>query len=88
MGLIDVFKNIQRRFTKRLYGMNISYSHRLELCNFELLEIRRLHADLIIMYIILNDDICVNLENYTSLSTMHHNRENTFKLYNYRAKLD
>ena len=36
IGIIDVIKNVQRRFTKRLYGKNgISYSRRLELCNLE-----------------------------------------------------
>ena len=89
IGLINVIENVQHRFTKRLYGMNgIDYSRRLELCNLELLELRRLHADIIMMYKILNGVICVNLENYISLSAMHHTRGNTFKLYKYRAKLD
>ena len=67
---------------------DISYSHRLKLCNLEVLELRRLHTDLIMMYKILNGVICVNLENYISLPTMHHTRGNTYKLYKYRAKLD
>ena len=34
IGLIDSIENVLSRFTKRLYGMNdISYSHKLELCN-------------------------------------------------------
>ena len=75
IGLMDVSENVQRRFTKRLYGMNdISYFHRLELCNLELSELRHLHADLIMINKILNGVICVNLENYISLSTMHHTR--------------
>ena len=62
----------------------------LELCNLELLELglRRLHAGLIMMNKILNGIICVNLDNYISLSTMHHTKGETFKLYKYRAKLD
>ena len=67
---------------------DINYSHRLEWCNLELLELCRLHAYLIMMHKILNGVICVNLENYISLSTMHHTRGNTFKLYKYSAKLD
>ncbi len=59
---------------------DITYSHRLELCNLELLELRHLHADLIVMYKILNGVICLNLENCISLSTMQHNRGNTSKL--------
>ena len=47
IGLIDVIKNIQRRFTKRLYDRNdISYSYKLKLGNLELSELLRLHADL------------------------------------------
>ena len=42
IGLIAVLENVQRRFTKRLYSIQdniiISYSHKLELCNLELLE--------------------------------------------------
>ena len=64
IGLIDVIEIVHSRFTKRLYGMNdISYSHSLELCNLKLLELRRLHADLIMMHKILNGVMCVYLEN-------------------------
>ena len=64
IGLKDFIDNVQRRFTKRLFGMNdISYSHRLKLCNLEVSELCRLHADLIMMYKILNGVLCVYLEN-------------------------
>ena len=53
-----------------------SYFHRLKLCNLEVLELRCLPADFIIIkYKILNGVICFNFENYTSLSTMHTTRE-------------
>ena len=69
---------------------DINYPHRLKLYNLAVLELRRFHAHLIMMYKILNGVICVrpNLENCTPLSTMHATRGNTFKLYKYRAKLD
>ena len=55
ISLIDLIENVQRRFTKRLYGMhNICYVDRLHLCNLELLEVRRMHADLIMLFKILN----------------------------------
>ena len=47
-----------------------------------------MHADLIMMYNILNGVICVNLENYIFLFTMHYTRANIFNLYKYDAKLD
>ena len=47
ISLIDLIENVQRRFTKRLYGMhNICYVDRLKLCNLKLLELRRMHTDL------------------------------------------
>ena len=51
IGLIGLIANVQSRFTNKLSGMNdISYSHRLELCNLEVLELLRLYADLMMMY--------------------------------------
>ena len=89
IGLIDLTEKVQLRLTKKLCGMNdISYSHRLELCNLEVLELRRLHIDLIMMYKILNGVICVNLKKCISMSTIHSIRGNAFELYKYRAKLD
>ena len=58
ISLIDLIENVQRRFTKRLYDMhNIFYGDRLKLRNLALLELRRMHADLIILYEILNGRI-------------------------------
>ena len=60
ISLIDLIENLQRRFTKRLYGMhNICYVDRLKLCNLELLKLRLIHADLIMLYTILNGIIFV-----------------------------
>ena len=43
--------NVQRRFTKRLHGMhNICFVDRLKLCHLKLLELRRMHADYIMLY--------------------------------------
>ena len=42
---------VQRRFTKRLPGLqNLTYLARLKKLNLESLEIRRVRADLILMY--------------------------------------
>ena len=50
--LIDLIENEQHRFTKRLYGMhNICYVDRPKLCNLELLELHRMHADLIMLFL-------------------------------------
>ena len=63
MQISNIIESVQRRFTKRLYGMhNICYVDRFKLCNLELLELRRMHADLIMLYKILNESIYINLD--------------------------
>ena len=48
INLIDRIENVQRRFTKRLPGLyDINYVDRLKSCNIELLELHRIHTDLI-----------------------------------------
>jgi len=48
IGLIDKLKSVQRRYTKRIPGLEtLSYPERLSLLDLENLELRRLHADLI-----------------------------------------
>ena len=64
INLIDRIKNVQRSFTKPLPGLHdISYVNRLKSCNIELLEPRRIHSDLVMLYKILNGIICVNIDN-------------------------
>jgi len=44
---IEAIEKVQRRFTRRLSGINtLSYSQRLKLLNLPSLELRRLHIDL------------------------------------------
>ena len=51
LGLIDKLENIQRRFTKRLHGVqHLSYSERLQLLKIDSLECRRIKADLIMFF--------------------------------------
>ena len=50
INLIDRIKNVQNRFSKRLLGLyDISYVDRLKYCYNELLELRRIHTDLILI---------------------------------------
>ena len=66
---------------------NKCYQDRLKLCNIESLETRSLHADLILMYKIINSTIHVNLHNYVSISYSI-TRGNKYKFNKYHAKLD
>jgi len=76
--------SVQRRFTKRLHGLkNCTYQERLKRLNILSLELRRLHADLILTYNILfgHVDIDVNLFDFCSTSTRGHQ----FKLFNHHT---
>ena len=51
LGLIDKLENVQRRFTKRLHGLqHLSYSERLKLLNIDSLKCRRIKANLTIFF--------------------------------------
>ena len=51
VGLIDKIESVQRRYTKRIDGLELlTYPERLSVLNLESLELRRLHADLITAY--------------------------------------
>ena len=60
---------VQRRFTKRLRGMqNLDYSSRLAILNIDSLQKRRLHADLIFSYKILFGLIDMKSSDYFTLN--------------------
>ena len=63
------------------------YQDRLKLCNLKSLETCRLHADLILMYKIINGTIHVDLPSCVSISYST-TRGNKYKLTKYHAKLD
>ena len=75
---------------KRLYGKyNICYVNRLKLFNLELLELSRMHADFIILYKILNESMCKNLDNCVCLSSGEHSAwGHRLKFQKFFAKLD
>jgi len=51
---IDALERVQRRFTKRLQGINLlSYCDRLTKLELNTLELRRLHNDLVMCYLYL-----------------------------------
>ena len=68
---------------------NICYVDRLKLCNLELLDLRHLHANLIILYKILNGSICIDLDNCICLSLrVHSTMGNRLKLQKFLANLN
>ena len=82
---ISVTECVQRHLTKQLHGLkNYTYQERLKCLNIASLELRQLHADLIITYKILfgHVDLDVNLFEFCStLSTCGHQ----FKPYKHRT---
>ena len=86
--LIDFIGNVQRGFTKRLFDLyNYSYYYRLKLSNLELLELRRMHKDLTIMYKIMYKSVFLDLD-CLKLSQCVNTRGNMFKIATESAKLD
>jgi hypothetical protein len=87
--LIDALENVQRRFTKKLAGQyNLSYLERLKVCNLDLLETRRLHSDVVMVFKILHGFVNIDLNDSISVSCNSVTRGNNFKLKKYYARLD
>ena len=59
-----LIESVQRTFTKSLYSCNsLPYSQRLENCNLKSLEHRRLFADIVLFYKVINKLINIDLGN-------------------------
>jgi hypothetical protein len=79
---IDKIERIQRRYTKRILGLSdLSYAERLELCDLEPLELRRLHADLKMTYKIVRGLVDLSFHDFFSYAPFSSNRGNSLKLY-------
>ena len=68
--LIDKIEKVQRKFTKRLPGLNNkSYGERLQILKVTTLEERRLKLDLCFLFKIIKGKIIVNFEDYFEFKT-------------------
>ena len=77
---IDKVENVQRKFTKSLYGMfHFSYRERMDLLKLESLEVRRLKADLIFLYKIIHKLVEIQQNDYFTFNTMQ-TRGHNFKI--------
>ena len=69
VGSINKLESVERSFTKRLTGMHsLSYTDRLKALGLERLELRRLHADLIMCYKIVHGFVSIPFESFFELS--------------------
>jgi len=83
---IDAVERVQRRFTKRLRGINLlSYCDRLTKLELNTLELRRLHNDLVMCYKIVFGLIDVKFTDFFTFTPSGVTRGNQFKLYKTRA---
>ena len=63
MSLVDILRieSVQRVFTKSLAtGFNLSYVERLKKCNFYSLEKRRLFADMVLFFKVVNNVVYID----------------------------
>jgi len=81
---IDLIEKVQRRFTKRPFGLkDLTYKERLVRLNLPSLELRRLYLDLILCYKIVFGLVCVNFDNFLPLAPPL--RRDLYKLYKPRC---
>ncbi len=78
---IRVLESVQRQFTRRLPGLaSLSYPERLILTGLESLELRRLQADLIMVYKIIHRLVDLRFEDYFQYCQNRSSRGHRFKL--------
>ena len=62
---IDLVESVQKRFTKRLYGMSgLQYPERLQMLSAETLELRRLKADLCMYHKIIHEMVDLPVDEF------------------------
>ena len=89
LELIDTLERVQRHFTKRLHGLNnLIYGDRLNIVGLKSVELRRIHADLIILYKLLYKNIECIVCNVLNFSSVLNTRGHAYKLVKNRFKLD
>jgi len=79
---INKLEAVQRRFTKRLYGMyDLEYTARLRALNIDSLEKRRLHADLVLAYKILFGLVDINSSDFFILNNNNYRETRALNPY-------
>ena len=89
VGLVEKLEAVQRNFTRRIPGMESkSYSERLEALNLESLELRRLKADLILVYKIIFGLVDVDTDKFFKLRQDSITRGHDFKVIPEHSVID
>lgn len=80
--LVNDLESVQRRFTKRLPGLShYPYDNRCALLGIDRLEFRRLRADLILCYKIINGLVSLSPDSFFNFNTSHITRGHSLKLH-------
>jgi hypothetical protein len=79
---IDKIESVQRTFTKKIHSLkDLSYNERLVACGLELLELRRLKRDLILVFKIFRNLIDLDFNSFFYLAHLSGTRGHRYKLY-------
>jgi ribonucleases P/MRP protein subunit RPP40 len=82
---INLIENVQRMFTRRLYGVcniqQVSYEERLVFLGLERLELRRLHADLLFLFKIVNGFVACDISQVLTYASTVNTRGHRHKLF-------
>jgi hypothetical protein len=82
-------EKVQRRFTKRLPGLqHYSYADRLKRLNIMSLELRRLHIDLIMCYKIVFGIIDLRFDDFFTVNPSFSTRGHSYKLFRRRGDVN
>ena len=88
-GDIQTIESIQRLFTRKLTGLEkMTYPERLKILNLPSLELRRLRADLLMCFKILNGYVAGDLSNYSLSYSNTGTRGHAQKLFVEHSKVD
>jgi len=89
VGLINKLETVQRRFTKRLTGLYLlSYDERCKRLGIERLELRRLHADLIMCYKIIHGHVALCSDDFFDIVSASSTRGHPYKLFVPDSRID
>ena len=86
---INKIEGVQREFTRRIPSLSdLPYLDRLKLLKLETLELRRLKADLILVYKIINGLVDLNFDDFFKLSSCTMTRGHSLRLVLPKVRLD
>ena len=78
---VNKLESVQRSFTKRLSGLScLSYEERLNILGLERLEVRRIHADLIMCYRIVHGLVAIPFDTFFKFADHNNTRGHPLKL--------